>query len=52
MTKDELKQEAARLGVKVKEGFMDDFWPENALIVAVSLIAGWIAHVIFVFVSK
>lgn len=40
MTKDELKQEAARLGVKVKDGFMDD-WVENCIILAICLILGY-----------
>lgn len=40
MTKDELKQEAARLGVKVKDGFMDD-WVENCIILAIGLILGY-----------
>ena len=39
MTKDELKQEAARLGLKVKEGFLDD-WPENCIILAIGAICG------------
>lgn len=52
MTKEELRAHAKDLGLKVKEGFMDDFWPENVIIVAVSLIAGWMAHVIYMFISK
>lgn len=39
VTKDELKQEAARLGVKVKESFMDDVL-ENCIILAIGLICG------------
>ena len=39
MTKDELKQEAARLGVKVKEGFMDDP-AENVVVLLVGMFLG------------
>jgi hypothetical protein len=39
MTKDELKQEAERLGVKVRESFMDDL-PENMIVLAIGLLLG------------
>jgi hypothetical protein len=39
LTKDELKQEATRLGVKIKENFMDDPW-ENVLCIIGGMILG------------
>lgn len=48
MTKDELKQEAARLGVKVKEGWMDD-WKENTVIAVVFFAIGIAAQKVFHF---
>lgn len=40
MTKDELRYHAKELGVKLKEGFMDD-WVENCIILAIGLILGY-----------
>lgn len=39
MNLDELKKEAERLGVKVRESFMDD-WAENSICVAIGLLLG------------
>ncbi len=40
MTKDELKAEAKKLGLKVKENFMDDP-AENLIFLAIGIFAGW-----------
>lgn len=46
LSKDELKQEAARLGVKVRENFMDD-WFENVVILLIGAICGAAAYKMF-----
>ncbi len=46
MTKDELKAEAKKLGVKVKENWMDDSG-ENAIIAAIFLIVGILVGKLF-----
>ena len=39
MTKEQLKAEAAKLGLKIKEGFMDDI-VENSVILSVGILIG------------
>ena len=39
MNKDELKAKAKESGLKVKDGFMDD-WAENSICVAIGLLLG------------
>lgn len=39
MNRDEIKAEAKRIGLKVSEGFMDD-WPENSAILIVGILLG------------
>lgn len=46
MTKEELKQEADRLGLRVYGSFMDDLL-ENVIIVAISFVCGVIGHMIW-----
>ncbi len=46
LTKDELKAEAKKLGVKVKENWMDDPG-ENAIIAAIFLIVGILVGKLF-----
>jgi hypothetical protein len=46
MTKDELKREAELLGMKLKEGFMDD-WIENCIILAIGALLGAAGYKMF-----
>jgi len=39
MNREEIKAEAKRVGLKVRENFMDD-WPENLAILAVGVVIG------------
>lgn len=39
MNRDEIKAEAKRVGLKVRENFMDD-WPENTAILGFGVVLG------------
>lgn len=39
MNREEIKAEAKRIGLKVREHWLDD-WPENLLILAAGVVAG------------
>lgn len=42
LTREELKAEAKKLGLKVRENFMDD-WKENLIVLAFGVLLGFIA---------
>lgn len=43
MTRDEIKAEAAKLGLRVRDNLIDD-WFENVLVFAAGVLLGWYGH--------